>query len=111
MTTSYQHLLIIIDGEVQENSLHATDHDRAERLIEWSQEVHTFEEVEELNAILETVGRHSAPGKDQEGVSAFSGLNQEDRLEALRQYLANEDIDLHLDELSLPEAAEAVDPS
>lgn len=103
-----KHLMIIEDGEPQENSLHLSDRARAEALIEWAKDFCYGDQKEELAEVMQEVDEEAAQADYPPGVSAPSSPKPEDYVDAVRDFLSNNcDVDTYLDDLAAPEGASA----
>lgn len=109
MPTSYKHLLVISDGELLESSLHHTERERAERVIQLinDDEIGDGELSNDVDEVMEEAETDAYQADYPEGAAPPSRLNPEDYLDALREFLSSRGIDLYLDELSVPETATA----
>jgi len=99
---SYHHLLIINDGETQENSLHLTKRARAERLIDLIRNDELGCEISsELDEVMRESDEEAAAADYPEGVTPRPP-RPEDYVDAIGDLLQSNDFDLHLDELEAP---------
>jgi hypothetical protein len=100
----YKHLMIIEDGESVENSLHLTDTARAERLIELikNNDIGGGELSDEAEEAMREADEEAAQADYPAGVSPTS-LAPEDYVDVLQDLLSNNDLDVYLDELEIPD--------
>ncbi|MCI4659622.1 hypothetical protein [Cryobacterium zhongshanensis] len=103
----YKHLLIIADAELLENTLHTSVRTRAERLIVLLSDGTITKEIsDEVVEAMREADLEAAQADYPEG-TRIHPLDAEDYLDTIRDVLANNDIEIYLDELETPDEIEA----
>lgn len=95
-----KHLFIIEDGEVKANQVFVTERRRAEHLISLIED-DAIGDRSEFAALLDSQDMEALCADYPEGVSP-SLPNPEDRLDDIKDWLAEQGIDIYLDVLDLP---------
>lgn len=97
-----KHLMIIEDGQLQENSLHSSDRARAERLIALLLDGELGDDLaEKAPGIMRDADAEALQADYPEGVST-SLPRAEDYIAALKEWLATEGCDVFVEDLALP---------
>ena len=94
----YKHLLIIADGEIQENSLHLANADRTAHLHEW---VATSEWKDETHAAMREADIDAAQADYPEGCFPHP-MDSEDYIDTIRDVLADCEVDVYLGDVAVP---------
>ena len=105
MTRTLHHLMVIDDGEVQDNALFTTSRARAEHLIE-SIKNGSLGDSEEFQDLIDEQDEEAMQADYPEGTSP-SLPEPEDRVDGIRDWLSEKGVDIYLESLSVPEGVNA----
>ncbi len=93
--------ILISDGELLENTIHLTEHDRAEALIA-SINAGNIGDADEFKELIREQNEEAMAAEYPEGVSP-SVPEPIDRVYGLKDWLASQGYDLYLEDVVLPD--------